>query len=152
MPRPRQHAVTLTAKDRRLLKKTVSAGAHPAREIARAQILLALDEARGPAPRRRDVAERLGVSEGTVRKVAKEFNDRAGDVKAVIRRKKRATPPVPPKVTGDVEARIIALACTAPPEGRSRWTLRLLERRVLLTEGIPPLDHSTIGRVLKKGI
>ena len=52
--------------------------------------------------------------------------------------------------TGD-EARVIALACTNPPEGFDRWSLRLLEKHVLLTDGIPPLDHSTIGRVLKKG-
>jgi transposase len=152
MPRPKQHTVTLTAKDRRHLEKTVSSGTHPAQEIARARILLALDEARGPAPYRRVVAERIGVSETTVYKVAKEFNDRAGDAGRVVKRKRRATPPVPAKVTGDVEARIIALACTAPPEGRSRWTLRLLERQVLLTEGIPPLDHATIGRVLRRGI
>ena len=152
MPRPKQHTVTLTPKDRRALEKTVSSGTHPARAITRARILLALDEADGPAPYRRAVAERVGVSEGTVYKVAKSFNDNAGKVEAVIGRKKRATPPVPAKVTGDVEARIIALARTAPPEGHTRWTLRLLERQVLLTDGIPPLDHATIGRVLKKGI
>ena len=54
-------------------------------------------------------------------------------------------------MTGDVEARVIALACTKPPEGFDRWSLRLLEKHVLLTEGLPPLDHSTIGRALKKG-
>jgi hypothetical protein len=64
---------------------------------------------------------------------------------------KRATPPVEPKVTGDVEARVIALTCSQPPAGRARWTLRLLERQVALAEGIPPMDHSTIGRVLKRG-
>ncbi|MDR2373459.1 MAG: helix-turn-helix domain-containing protein [Bifidobacteriaceae bacterium] len=152
MPRPKQHTVTLTAAQRRRLEKTASTGVRPAREIIRARILLALDEAGGPAPYRRVVAERLGVSEGTVYKVAKAFNDQGGDAGAVVARKKRATPPVAAKVTGDVEARIIALACSAPPEGRARWTLRLLERQVLLTEGIPPLDHSTIGRVLKKGL
>jgi len=50
-----------------------------------------------------------------------------------------------------VEARVIALACSQPPAGRQRWTLRLLEREVALTEGIPLMDHSTIGRVLKGG-
>jgi hypothetical protein len=65
-----------------------------------------------------------------------------------LARKKRVTPPVEPKVTGEVEARVIALACSQPPEGRARWTLRLLEKQVALTEGIPPMDHSTIGRVL----
>src|SRR5207237_9677248 len=66
-------------------------------------------------------------------------------------RRKRASPPAEPKVTGEVEARVIALACTKPPSGYERWSLRLLEKHVVLTDGIPPLDHSTIGRGLKKG-
>jgi transposase len=151
MPRPKQHTVTLTAAQRRRLEKTASTGVRPARETTRARILLALDEARGPAPYRRVVAERLGVCEGTVYKVAKQFNDQAGNAERVLGRKKRLTPPVPAKVTGDVEARVIALACSSPPAGHARWTLRLLERQVLLAEGIPPLDHSTIGRILKRG-
>ena len=80
--------------------------------------------------------------------VAKAFTAHGGRVEDVITRKKRATPPVEPKVTGDV-ARVIALACSPPPEGRARWTLRLLEKHVIATEGIPPMDHSTIGRVPK---
>lgn len=64
-------------------------------------------------------------------------------------------PALPPhetssKVTGEVEARLIALACSQPPEGYDRWSLRLLEKHVVLTDGLPALDHSTIGRVLKK--
>jgi hypothetical protein len=53
-------------------------------------------------------------------------------------------------VTGEVEARLIALACSRPPEGYSRWSLRLLEKHIALLDDIPDLDHSTIGRVLKK--
>ncbi len=53
-------------------------------------------------------------------------------------------------MTGEVEARLIAMACSQPPEGFSRWSLRLLEKRVALVDDIPDLDHSTIGRVLKK--
>ena len=60
------------------------------------------------------------------------------------------TPPVAPIVAGEVEARLIALACSTPPEGFTRWSLRLLERHVALVEDLPDLDHSTIGRVLKK--
>ena len=51
---------------------------------------------------------------------------------------------------GEVEARLIALACSAPPAGHARWSLRLLEKHVALTRDIPDMDHSTIGRVLKK--
>ncbi|MET7552329.1 helix-turn-helix domain-containing protein [Streptomyces sp. NPDC005479] len=53
-------------------------------------------------------------------------------------------------VTGEVEARLIAMACSQPPQGYTRWSLRLLEKHVALVEDIPDLDHSTIGRVLKK--
>ena len=119
--------------------------------ITRARVLLALDETGGPAPDRRVVGERVGTSESTVYLVAKAFTTHAGWVVEVITRRKRATPPVETKVTGDVEARVIALACSQPPSGRSRWTLRLLQRQVALTEGIPPMDHSRIGRVLIRG-
>lgn len=151
MPRPKEHVVTLTTADRAKLTRVVSRGTHPARMITRARILLALDEAELPAPDRRVVAERAGVSEGTVYRVAKRFVELRGSVDDVIGRRKRATPPVPAKVTGDVEARVIALACTTPPDGYDRWSLRLLEKHVLLTDGLPPLDHSTIGRTLKRG-
>ncbi|MGB4916964.1 MAG: helix-turn-helix domain-containing protein [Propionicimonas sp.] len=151
MPRPKDHVVVLTAADRGKLTRVVSRGTHPARMIARARILLALDEAEGSAPDRRVVAERVGVSEGTVYLVAKRFTESAGDVTDVIGRRKRASPPVPAKVTGEVEARLIALACTTPPTGFDRRSLRLLEKHVVLTDGLPPLDHSTIGRTLKKG-
>ena len=151
MPRPKEFTVRLKASDRAKLIKVVSSGRHPARMITRARVLLALHESQGSAPDRRVVAERVGTSESTVYLVAKAFTTQSGRVEDVIGRKKRSTPPVEPKVTGDVEARLIALACTQPPAGRQRWTLRLLERQVALTEGMPPMDHSTIGRVLKRG-
>ncbi len=151
MPRPKDHVVTLTAADRVKLTRVVSRGTHPARMITRARILLDLDENARVVPDRRVVAERVGVSEQTVYLVAKRFTETSGDVDEVICRRKRVTPPVPAKVTGDVEARLIALACTKPPEGYDRWSLRLLEKHVVLTDGLPPLDHSTIGRTLKKG-
>ncbi|MCX5315866.1 helix-turn-helix domain-containing protein [Streptomyces sp. NBC_00154] len=74
----------------------------------------------------------------------------SGDVHATIARKRRDLPPVPSPVTGEVEARLIAMACSQPPQGYTRWSLRLLEKHVALVEDIPDLDHSTIGRVLKK--
>ena len=129
-----------------LTTKVVASGTHPARMIMRARVLLALDQESGPVV----VAQRIGVSETTVRSVAQRFVESGGDVEATIIRKRRATPPVPSVVTGEVEARLIALACSAPPPGRARWSLRLLEERVALIEELPDLDHSTIGRVLKK--
>jgi len=140
-----------------MLTALVRTGSHPATQVRRARILLELDEndpgrlARGePVPTQQEVARRAGVHVDTVVKTSKAYADRGGDVADTIARKKRLTPPVPPVVTGQVEARLIALACSAPPPGFERWSLRLLEKHVALVDDLPDLDHSTIGRVLKK--
>ena len=125
-------------------------GSHPARMVLRARVLLELDHNAGPVWFRADIASRVGVSANTVGRVARQLVETGGDLDAVIERKKRATPPVEPKLTGDVEARLIALACSPPPEGHARWSLRLLEKQVALTDAMPVLDHSTIGRALRK--
>ena len=138
--------VELSEADREQLVKVASSGRHPARMIMRARVLLALDLDAGTA----GVARQVGVSETTVRQVGRRFVETGGDVEATITRKRRATPPVPSVITGEVEARLIALACSAPPAGRARWSLRLLERHVALAADLPDLDHTTIGRVLKK--
>ncbi len=150
MPRPKVFTVALSGDDRVSLTEVVSVGTHPARMIMRARVLLELDENHGPVADRAVIAERVGVAENTVRSIAKRFVDTGGDVEATIARKQREAPPVPPVVTGEVEARLIALACSTPPAGHARWSLRLLEKHVALTTDLPDLDHSTIGRVLKK--
>ena len=113
-------------------------------------MLLALDTSAGVVGPKEVIAARLGVSGETLRLVARRFAETGGDIWATIGRKRRVLPPVPSPVTGEVEARLIALACSAPPAGRARWSLRLLEKHVALLDDIPDLDHSTIGRVLKK--
>ncbi len=150
MPRTKVFTVGLSAADREFLVKLTTAGTHPARMIMRARVLLALDGNDGSPAERVLVARQIGVSETTVRSVAERFVETEGDAEATITRKRRATPPVPSVITGEVEARLIALACSTPPPGRARWSLRLLEERVALIEELPDLDHSTIGRVLKK--
>ena len=87
MPRPKEHVVALTGDDRAELTRVVSRGTHPARMITRARILLALDESELPAPDRRVVAERAGVSTNTVYLVAKRFTETGGRVDAVIGRR-----------------------------------------------------------------
>jgi len=155
MTRPKSRPVALSAADRELLMSRVRTGSCPAQEVRRARILLELDENApgrvGPVPAQAVVAERAGVHVDTVVKTSKAYADRGGDVEATISRKKRQTPPVEPKVTGEVEARLIALACSCPPEGHARWSLRLLEKHVALIDDIPDLDHSTIGKALKRG-
>lgn len=150
MPRGKKFVVELSGGDRAMLTKIVTTGIHPASMIMRARVLLELDMNDGPADYRRVIAARIGVSENTVGLIAKRYVETGGDVAAAITRKRRETPPVPPIVTGEVEARLIALACQTPPAGQARWSLRLLEKHVALSDDLPDLDHSTIGRVLKK--
>ena len=143
-------SVVLSADEREWLTRVVRTGAHPAQEVRRSRILLELDDSRRRPAGRREIAQRVGVDPDTITNVARAYAERGGDVAATIQRRKRLTPPVEPKITGEVEARLIALACSTPPAGHARWSLRLLERHVALVEDIPDMDHSTIGRVLKK--
>jgi transposase len=150
VPSQKKRPVVLTEADRQMLVRITATGVHPASMIRRARVLLALDTSQGEVDLKEVIAARLEVSGETLRLVAKRFADTGGDVQATFGRKKPPGPPVPSPVTGEVEARLIALACSAPPAGYSRWSLRLLEKHVALVEDIPDLDHSTIGRVLKK--
>ena len=155
MSRSKSRPVALSPADREMLVKLVRTGSHPAQQVRRARILLELDEndpdRDGPVPTQEVVAQRAGVHVDTVVKTSRVYAERGGDVVATISRKKRLTPPVEPKVTGEVEARLTALACSTPPQGHARWSLRLLEKQVALMDDLPDLDHSTIGKVLKRG-
>ena len=95
-----------------------------------------------------EIAAAYHTTSTTVQKVRTSYA--ANGLEATIKRKKRSTPPVPPKVTGDVEAHIIALACGDPPEGYSKWTLRLLADKCVELNYVESLSHVTVSRVLKK--
>src|SRR4051795_3288381 len=119
MPRPKVFTVGLAAGDRQVLSKVTTAGTHPARMIMRARVLLEFDENAGPVADRAVIADRVGVAENTVRAIAKRFAE-TGDVGSTIGRKRRMTPPVPPIVTGEVEARLIAAGRPPAPPGHAR--------------------------------
>ena len=97
-----------------------------------------------------EVAETYHTSATTVQNVRAGYAEKG--LEATITRKKRETPPVAAKVTGDVEAKIIALACTQPPEGYSRWTVRLLADKVVELSILPEISYVTVQRTLKKRI
>jgi transposase len=145
--------VHLTAEVEKELRDIVSKGVHPARKVRRARILLLLNERideEGKAVKgmtQSEVAKLCQCYTDMVYKVSKQYVKEG--MGRVINRKKRETPPVPRKVTGEVEAKIIALSCSEPPEGYSRWTLRLLEERSKAEIGIE-LSDTTIRSVLKK--
>lgn len=122
-------------------------------EIRRANVLLLADES-GDRKRQKDVviADMLNITPQAVHGIKLNFLERsdAADPVKGIRRKRRETPPVPAKCTGDIEAKIIALACGAPPEGFSRWTLRLISERAVEMRIIDAISHTQVGRILKK--
>lgn len=114
----------------------------------RCLVLIQLDESQGTPPTQAEIARRCQVSEVTVTNVVGEFAKQG--LKSTLSYKKRAEPARTRRVTGEVEARIVALACEAPPVGYARWTLRLLAKRVVELEILPMASKDMVHRVLKK--
>jgi len=138
--------IHLTTEQRGELERLIRAGHSPARTQTRARILLLSDRSNGQKRTAREVAMALLCSPSTVANVRRRFN-RSG-LQASLYEKPR--PGQRPKVTGDVEAKLTMLACSDPPEGHTRWTLRLLANRMIKLEYIDYISHVTVGEVLKK--
>jgi hypothetical protein len=96
-----------------------------------------------------EISRRLNVSTTTIAKVKKDFFA-AENIKTFLQRKKRDTPPVEPKITGEVEARIIALACSEAPAGCARWTVRLIADKCVELQIVDSLSFKSVQRLLKK--
>ena len=142
-----KYLIELSDDERRKLMDIVRKGSAPAKTILRANILLASDR-NGKHPMTvQEIAETYHTSATTVQNVRASYAEKG--LEATITRKKRETPPVAAKVTGDVEAKIIALACTQPPEGYSRWTVRLLADKVVELSILPEISYVTVQRTLK---
>lgn len=95
-----------------------------------------------------EIADAYHTTPTTVQTVRTSYCEKG--LEATISRKKRETPPIPAKVTGEVEAHVIALACGQPPEGYSKWTLRLLADRTVELGYIDSISHVTVSTILKK--
>ena len=143
-----KYVIELTDADRKTLSDIVSKGQSPAKLILRANILLASDKNSKKHMTVAEIANAFNTTPTTVQNVRTSYANNG--LEATINRKKRETPPVPPKVTGDVEAHIIALACGEPPEGYSRWTVRLLADKCVELNYAESISHMTVSRVLKK--
>ena len=146
-----KRTIILAEDERKYLKEYASRGVKPVQAVKRAQILLEADGSKGSKPMtEREIAERVGVSLPTVKSVKKAFYDHHGDVAKVVIRKKRETGPREIKMTGDVEARLIALCCSSVPEGYARWTVRLLADKMVELNYIDEISPMTVSRTLKK--
>jgi transposase len=140
--------VTLTAEERAELEAMIGKGKAGARTLAHARVLLQSDEADGaPARTDQEVASALDLSARTVERVRQRFVEEG--VESALR-------PKPTKriyaraLDGAREARLIALACSSPPDGKKRWTLRLLAERVVELGYAESVSHETVRRTLKK--
>jgi len=132
------------------LEKFIKTGKHDVRLVNRAKIILELDEAEGRNPLTQEqIADKIGVTRQAVNDAKKAFFT-ADDVFAFLLRKKRGTPPMAPKITGEVEAHIIALACSPVPEGYSKWGVRLLADKCVGLNYIDSISFKSVQRVLKK--
>lgn len=144
----KKYIVTLMEEERQVLQEMLSRGKAAARKLMHARILLKADAAPGgpdwPDGR---IAEALDIGQATVERVRKQFVEEGLEA-ALERRKPRRV--YARKLDGDGEAHLVALACQEPPEGRSRWTLRLLADRMVQLEYVDQLSYQTVRRTLKK--
>jgi len=146
----RRKRIELTIKERAELERFCTKGVHDVRLVNRAKIILSLDQSGGRIPEKQEVlAKRIGVSRQSIIDARNTFLT-LKSVPLFLQRKKRQTPPVPAKITGELEARIIALACGKVPEGYARWTLRLLADKCVELQYSDTMSHMSIRRLLKK--
>jgi len=145
----KKYLVTLTAEERDWLTGLVSAGKRSALTITRARILLKADQADGgPAWDDARIAEALDCGSRTVERVRQRFVERG--LEQALGRKPQDRPSRQRKFDGAAEARLIALACSAPPQGRECWTMKLLADRLVELEVFESVSDETVRRVLKK--
>ena len=143
----KRHRVELTPEEREELKALVSKGKSSALKRTRARILLMCDESEGRKWTNAEVASALSAGTATVERVRRRFV-REG-LEAALNRKeqKRRKARV---LDGEAEARLVAVACGDPPEGRAKWTLRLLADRLVELEVVESVCPETVRRALRK--
>jgi transposase len=145
----KKYKVTLTADERNSLQDLIAAGKAAAQKLTHARILLKADAAPGaPAWIDSRIAEAVEVDVTTVERVRERFVEQGLD--AALTRKQQSRPSRERKLDGQAEARLIALACSDPPQGRARWTLRLLADKLVELEIIDDISTETVRQVLKK--
>jgi transposase len=145
----KRYVVTLTAAEREQLEALVRSGRRSARTITRARILLLTDQGEGgPGWEDRRAAEALGCGHRTVERVRERFV--LSGLDAALTAKARAHPPRDRVLDGAAEARLIALACSATPDGRKDWTLRMLADKLVELEVVEAVSYETVRRTLKK--
>ncbi len=144
-----KYVVRLSPEERCQLAGMIGKGRDAAYRLLKARILLKADVgANGDGWDDARIAEALETSASTVHRTRRQLVE--DGLEAALARKKRQTPPTPAIFDGEAEARLLQLACSQPPDGHARWSLRLLEKRVVELGIVEAASDSTIQRVLKK--
>lgn len=138
----KQYKVELSQEERNQLTRLTTQGTEKVRKVKRAKILLLADEGK----KDKEIAERVEASVGTVERIRKRYGQ-AG-VEGAVNEKPRSGRPM--GINGQTRAKITALACTKAPEGRSKWTLRLLADKVVELEYIDSISYQSVRNILKK--
>ena len=144
----KRYRVTLTESEQDDLRKLVSVGKAAARKLVRARVLLLADQSpSGSAKSDPEIVEALGCGRTSVERIRKQFVEEGLDA---VLNQQPSLRVYERKLDGKAEAHLIALACGAPPEGRSRWTLRLLSDQMVVLEYVESISYETVRQTLKK--
>jgi len=146
-----KYRVTLTAEERDELISITNRGSHKSQKVLNALILLNTDEGEYQEKRIRnsEISKVLKVSMKKIDRVKKRFVEEGYEVALEGRKRERV---YERKVDGELEAQLVALSCSEPPEGFSRWSLRMLSDRAVELNYVDGISHETVRRVLKKRI
>jgi transposase len=139
----KKYIVSLTDSERATLRALISSGKGAARRLAHARVLLKADEGLPDQA----IADAVEVSRPTVERVRRRLVEEGLEAALDPRRPERVREH---KIDGEAEAHLIALACSAPPAGAARWTLRLLAGKLVELEYLAAISHETVRRALKK--
>lgn len=144
-----KYNVKLTKEERKKIKMVLRSKRVSMEAKKHAQILLDIDAGEGKSPLSASkVSVKRGVCENTVHRVRRSYAENG--IESAIFRRKRETPPVEPKITGEVEAHIIATACSKAPESKAKWTLKMIANKIVLDGVIESISDESVRLVLKK--
>ena len=142
------YRVVVAAVQRAELRGLVGSGTAPARLLTRARVLLKADHGEGgPGWSDAAIAGALDLHPGTVQRIRRQF---VAEGLAAALERKRPDRVYERALDGAGEAHLVALACSAPPEGQARWSLRLLAGELIRLEVVAAVSHETVRRTLKK--
>lgn len=142
-----KYPIRLNVSERAELERLTVQGSIQVRKLMRAKILLLADEAHSQAQKTdKEIAEKLDVGTATIERVRRNYV--SAGLKAALNEKERTGRPI--VISGIERAKITALACSTPPAGHARWTLRLLSEKVVELEIVEAICYTTVGEILKK--